>query len=151
MSVPARKTAETTLRTSARLWSAMLIGVIAILFAFPAGMTLAIINWQRMGMLLKARRYLYATVFATYAFVIALLLLPGDFSRIVYFVLNVIVFFFLRREIDQDTDAYAYAGNEVHPANPFLAIAIGFGILILIIFLFGVTSILLVSLGLVKI
>lgn len=150
MSVPARKTTETTLRSSARLWSAMLIGVITILFAFPAGMALAIINWQRMGMLQKARRYLYATVFATYAFVIVLLLLPGDFSRIIYFVLNVIVFFFLRREIDQDTDAYAYAGNEVHPANPFVAFAIGFGILILIIFLFGVTSVLLVSLGLVK-
>ena len=151
MSIPARKSAETTLTSSARLWSAMLIGVVAIIFAFPAGMTLAIINWQRMGMLQKARRYLYATVFSTYAFVIALLLLPGDFSRIVYFILNVIVFFFLRREIDQDTDSYAYAGNEVHPANPFLAIAIGFGILFLIVFLFGVTSILLVSLGLVKI
>ncbi|HEY8600728.1 MAG TPA: hypothetical protein VIL85_19990, partial [Thermomicrobiales bacterium] len=78
------------------------------------------------------------------------LLVPADIARIIYFVLNVVVFFFLRREIDQDTDAYAYAGNEVHPANPFLAVAIGLGILILIIFLFGVTSILLVSLGLVK-
>ncbi len=150
MSIPARKTTETTLRTSSRLWGATLIGVIALIFAFPAGMALAIINWQRMGMMQKARRYLYATVFATYAFVIALLLLPGGFSRILYLALNVLVFFFLRREVDQDTDAYAYAGNEVHPANPFMAVAIGFGVLIVLIFLFGVTSILLVSLGLVK-
>lgn len=151
MSVPARKTTETTLRPSARLWGPNLIGVVAVLFAFPSGMALAILNWQRMGLLQKARRTLYATLVASYAFVIVLLLLPPSIGQIVYFVVNVIIFFVLRREIDRDTDAYAYAGNEVYPANPFVGIAIGFTILLLIIFLFGVTSIFLVSVGLIQI
>lgn len=151
MSVPKRTATETTLRPSAQLWGPTLIGAIAVLFAFPSGMALAIINWQRMGLLQKARKTLYATLVASYGFVVLLLLLPPSLGQIVYFVVNVGIFFVLRREIDRDTDAYAYAGNEVHPANPLVAFAIGFAVLLLIIFLFAATSILLVSMGLVQV
>ena len=148
MSVPARKTAETTLRTSARLWGPLLIGVIAVVFSFPAGMALAIINWQRMGLVKKAKRHLYAAVIGMYVFVLCLVLLPPSISQIVFFAVDLIAFFYLRREIDQDTDAYAYAGNEVYPANGFLGVLIGVGIFLVVIIIFIATYLLLESVGL---
>lgn len=155
MSVPARKTSETTLRPSARLWGVLFIGVVTILFTFPAGMALAVINWQRMGMARKARRHLILGLVAIYglAFLLAVLVTNEQFAvpplmlQILYIVINVPVFFYLRREIDQDTDAYAFAGNEVYPANPLTGLAIGFGVLLVLFFLYFASVILLASLG----
>src|SRR5215218_3694045 len=105
MSVPARKPDVATLRPSAELWGPLLIASVALLLGFPAGLLLAVINWYRMGMLAKSRSRLIAGVVAV----------------------NIGAFFYLRREVDTDTDAYAYAGNEVHPANRLTGIAIGIG------------------------
>ncbi|CAA9590803.1 MAG: hypothetical protein AVDCRST_MAG18-5199 [uncultured Thermomicrobiales bacterium] len=156
MSVPKRRTTEAaTLRSSAQLWGPLLIGVVAILFTFPAGMALAIINWQRMGMVRKARRHLLATVIGAYLFVLLIVLLPAflpgsGITQIVFFAINVIAFFYLRREIDQDTDAYAYGGNEVHPANPLFGLAIGVVVLLTIIVIFIGTFFLLEALGVLQ-
>ena len=149
MSVPARKSTETTLRSSAYLWGPLLIGVIAILFSFPAGIALAIINWQRMGLVKKAKRHLYGAVIGMYVFVLCLVLLPPSISQIVFFAVNLIAFFYLRREIDQDTDAYAYAGNEVYPANNFLGVAIGVGVLLVVLVVFIATYLLLEATGVI--
>jgi hypothetical protein len=159
MSVPARKTSETTLRPSARLWGALLIGVVTILFTFPAGIALAVINWQRMGMARKAKRHLIIGLAAIYglAFFLAVLVttdqfvLPPFVLQVLYIVINVPVFFYLRREIDQDTDAYAFEGNEVYPANPLAGLAIGFGVLLVLLFLYFASIILLGSLGFITV
>ncbi len=149
MSVPKRQITEPELRPNARLWGTTLIGVLTVICAFPAGMVLAIINWQQMGLLAKARRYLYGTVAATYLFVLILLLVPAGFGQIVYFAVNIGCFFLLRRELERDADAYAYAGYEALPANPFLGVAIAVGLLLLLILLFAATAVLLVTFGLV--
>jgi uncharacterized iron-regulated membrane protein len=146
MSVPARRPELTTLRPRADLWGPLLIGVVTILFAFPAGMTLAVINWHRMGMIAKARSRLIVALVATYLFVVALIL-TGPLGQFLYLAVNIGLFFYLRREMDNDIDAYAYAGNEVHPANRALAVAIGFGILLVLALLYAGTAILLVELG----
>lgn len=150
MSVPARKPDTTTLQPSAELWGTMLIGAVTILFAFPAGMLLAVINWYRMGMYAKSRSRLIATVALAYVFVVILLTLPGFIGQLFYFAVNVGAFFYLRREMDADTDAYAYAGNEVHPASRIKGIAIGFGALLFLVLIFAVMTIFLVAFGLVK-
>ena len=159
MSVPKRTTTETNLRPSARLWGTLLIGVVTILFTFPAGMLLAVLNWQRMGMARKARRHLILGMVGLYgvAFMLAALVtnqqiaIPPLVLQILYIVINVPVFFYLRREMDQDTDAYAFAGNEVYPANPLVGLAIGIGILLVLFFLYFASVILLASLGFIPI
>lgn len=159
MSVPKRTTTETTLRPSARLWGTLLIGVVTILFTFPAGLLLAVLNWQRMGMARKARRHLILGMVGLYglAFMLAVIVtnqqfaVPPLFLQILYIVINVPVFFYLRREMDQDTDAYAFAGKEIHNANPILGLAIGFGILLVLFFLYFASVILLASLGVIPV
>lgn len=150
MSVPARKPDVTTLRPSAELWGTMLIGAVTILFAFPAGMLLAVINWYRMGMYAKSRSRLLATVAAAYIFVVILLALPSFLGQLFYLAVNVGAFFYLRREMDADTDAYAYAGNEVHPANRLIGVAIGFGGLLFLALIFAVMVIFLGAFGLLN-
>lgn len=149
MSVPSRQIARETLRPNARLWGATLVGVIALVCAFPAGMVLAVMNWQQMGLLRKARRTLYAAVALAYLFVVVLLLLPPGVAQIFYFGANIAAFFLLRRELDRDADAYAYAGLVAQPANPLVALAIGLGLLVLLILLVLATAVILVTVGLI--
>jgi hypothetical protein len=148
MSVPARQPDASTLRPSAELWGPLLISGVALLLAFPAGLLLAVINWYRMGMLAKSRSRLIAGVAAAYAFVIVLILLPSPLPAFVYFAVNIGAFFYLRREVDNDTDAYAYAGNEVHPANRLVGIAIGVGGFLFFVLVYIVMTIFLVAFGL---
>lgn len=148
MSAPPRQLDPAKLRPDAAIWGPLFVGIVALFFAFPAGLALAILNWQRMGLLAKARRHLFATVIGAYVFVLFVLLVPGGLGFYLYPAVNIGVFFYLRREIDQDADAYAHAGKEARPASWGLGLLLGVGFGLALALLYVVVAIFLDTTGL---
>lgn len=148
---PDRHVDPATMRPNAATWGPLFAGISALIFAFPAGMALAIINWQRMGLLRKARFHVIGTLVAAYLFaVLFVFLFPVGLAQYLYPAVNIGVFFYLRREIDRDLDDYAHAGYAPRPASRIVGVLIGVGLGLTFLIVVGATAILLEALGLTR-
>ena len=129
-----------------KLWTPSFIAGVTFLLGFPAGIVIASINWMRMNLNNKAILHLVIGAVGTFIFLIVLLFLPGNASRIAGFVVNLGILFYLQQQMKQDIESFS-ASNRVENAGQLGGCLIGLGILVLFLITAFLLAFVLVMIG----
>ncbi len=81
-----------------KLWTPKVISLLTFFIGFPSGITLASINWIKMGMVRKAIVHLLGLIVS----IVVLILLPDNFGRLFGLAVNLACVAYLRRQMEED-------------------------------------------------
>lgn len=100
-----------------KLWSPAVIGLITFILGYPGGLTMAVINWKRMGFIKKAISHLVVGAAGTAACVVLLTRMAGEEARLFGLLVNIAMITYLHNQTNQDIAAFKACNHEVKNAH----------------------------------
>lgn len=114
-----------------KLWSPNTIGTLTFFTGFPTGITLASINWFKLGMIWKA----FANILMGMIGILAIFLLPENLTRSIALVINLGFVAYIRYQMEADIDSLTdYKVDNAHWFSGVLTGAAGWAITIIVLF-----------------
>jgi hypothetical protein len=129
-----------------KLWTPGFIAGVTFLLGFPAGIVIASINWMRMKLNDKAVIHLIGGAVGAIVFLLVIMLTPGTFGRLIAFVANLGILFYLQQQMKRDVEVFKISNN-VENAGQFGGCLIGLGVLAAYLVMAFVLAFVLVVLG----
>ncbi|HXQ37134.1 MAG TPA: tetratricopeptide repeat protein [Anaerolineales bacterium] len=115
--------------TILKLWTPGVIGFMTFFLGFPSGITLASINWIRMGMKGKA----FAHIAGGLVGILALILFPDNLAQLLGLVINIGYMTYLRQQMKYDIATMTAANVQyAHWSSGFVISLISLGIIVLV-------------------
>jgi hypothetical protein len=114
---------------SIKLWFPNVIGWIAFLLGFPAGIVLASINWIRMKRTGKAAIYLFGCLIGVLAIILLRLIIPDELGLLqigLILIVNTVTAYHLYVQMTKDIAVVTASGTVAMDANWFGGCLLGF-------------------------